>query len=190
MSIFDNLKNKAASGIAGAVSNIGKETGPKTITFAALPESVEQMKALPQGQLKSVYDTAALTVCALCAYAAAPEVGIEMLNFLKGPQPLSPHEKQFLRDRIVGKEYIPFSFFQGATPDNDYTPSQPYTITIETNPYTYQNEGYATMHIRSGGADSIRQVQLRQQGSTGQWFLWEQFLLSDIRQPKSQNPWA
>ena len=190
MSIFDNLKNKTASGIAGAVSNIGKETGPKTITFAALPESVEQMKALPQGQLKSVYDTAALTVCALCAYAAAPEVGIEMLNFLKGPQPLSTYEKQFLKERISGKEYIPFSFFQGATPDNDYTPSQPYTITIETNPYTYQNEGYATMHIRSGGADSLRQVQLRQQGSTGQWFLWENFLLSDIRQPKSQNPWA
>ena len=113
-----------------------------------------------------------------------------MLNFLKGPQPLSPYEKQFLKDRISGKEYIPFSFFQGATPDNDYTPSQPYTITIDTNPYTYQDEGYATMHIKSGGADSVRQVKLRQQGSTGQWFLWEQFLLSDIRQPKSQDPWA
>ncbi len=190
MSIFDNLKNAAAGGISGAVSNMGKETGPKTITFAALPESVEQMKALPQAQLKSVYDTAALTVCALCAYAAAPDIGIEMLNFLKGPKPLSDYDKQFLRDRIKGKEYKPFSFFHGATPDNDYTPSQPYTITVETNPYTYQNEGYARMFIKSGGADTIRYLDLRKQGSTGQWFLWENYLLSDIREPKSADPWA
>ena len=190
MSIFDNLKNKAASGIAGAVSGIGKETGPKTITFERLPESVEEMKALPQGQLKSVYDTSALVVCALCAYAAAPQIGIDMLNFLKGPRPLTPHEIQFLRDRMEGKPYKPFSFFQGATPDNDYTPTQPFTITIETNPYTYQNEGYARMFMRSGGADSIRYIDLRQQGSTGQWFLWENYLLSDIREPKSSDPWA
>lgn len=190
MSIFDNLKNAAAGGIAGAVSNMGKETGPKTITFNALPESVEEMKALPQGQLKSVYDTAALVVCALCAYAAAPQIGIDMLNFLKGPRPLSAYEIQFLRDRMEGKPYKPFSFFHGATPDNDYTPSQPFTITIETNPYTYQNEGYARMFIRSGGADSIRYIDLRQQGSTGQWFLWENYLLSDIREPKSADPWA
>ena len=190
MSIFDNLKNAAAGGIAGAASNIGKETGPKTITFNALPESVEEMKALPQGQLKSVYDTSALVVCALCAYAAAPQIGIDMLNFLKGPRPLSAYEIQFLRDRMEGKPYKPFSFFQGATPDNDYTPSQPFTITIETNPYTYQNEGDARMFMRSGGADSIRYIDLRQQGSTGQWFLWENYLLSDIREPKSADPWA
>ena len=50
MGIFDNLMNKAAGGIQGAVSNMGKETGPKTITFERLPESVEEMKALPQAQ--------------------------------------------------------------------------------------------------------------------------------------------
>ena len=63
MSIFDNLKNAAAGGIAGAVSNIGKETGPKTITFERLPESVEEMKALPQGQLK----LCALRICSCSA---------------------------------------------------------------------------------------------------------------------------
>lgn len=51
-------------------------------------------------------------------------------------------------------------------------------------------QGYLTLHIRSGGADSPRQIKLRQKPSTGQWFLWEQFLLSDIRPPVSADPWA
>ena len=24
----------------------------------------------------------------------------------------------------------------------------------------------------------------------GKWYLWEQFILADIRQPESMNPWA
>ena len=40
------------------------------------------------------------------------------------------------------------------------------------------------------GADSARQIRLRTKPSTGQWFLWEQFLLSDIRVPVSADPWA
>ena len=42
----------------------------------------------------------------------------------------------------------------------------------------------------SGGADSARQIKLRTKPSTGQWFLWEQFLLADIRKPVSADPWA
>ena len=41
--------------------------------------------------------------------------------------------------------------------------------------------------VKSGGADSPRQVVLRSKPSTGQWFLWDQFLLSGIRKPKSQD---
>ena len=35
-----------------------------------------------------------------------------------------------------------------------------------------------------------RQIRLRTKPSTGEWFLWEQFILSDIRPPKSADPWA
>ena len=52
----------------------------------------------------------------------------------------------------------------------------------------YDAEGYATLYLRSGGADSPRQVKLRRKGE--QWFLWEQFLLSDIRTPAKDDPWA
>ena len=70
--------------------------------------------------------------------------------------------------------------------------AEPYTVTVFENPYSRSqiNEGYLTLHVNSGGADSPRQIKLRHKPSTGQWFLWEQFLLSDIRKPVSADPWA
>ncbi|MFR7485190.1 MAG: hypothetical protein ACLUVP_07940 [Acutalibacter sp.] len=31
---------------------------------------------------------------------------------------------------------------------------------------------------------------MRQKGSDGKWFLWEQYLLTDVRIPKAADPWA
>lgn len=190
MGIFDALKKVATGAVQNAVSTPGKPMNQKeTFTFSALPESVEEMKALPEASLDTPFKAAALTVCALCAYAAAAQIGVDMLNFLKGPQPLSTYELQFLRDRFMdNKKYIPFSYFAGSSPENDYTPSEPFTITIESNPYSFTDEGYAKLFIRSTGADSPREVKLRRKGE--QWFLWEQFLLPGIREPKSADPWA
>ena len=97
---------------------------------------------------------------------------------------------QFIDDRLRdGKTYVPFSYFKGATPENDYTPDEPFTVTVESNPYSDDNEGYMKLFIKSGGADSAREVILRRKGD-GKWLLWDQMLLPDIRVPKSANPWA
>lgn len=190
MSIFDNLKKPApAADAAPASSTYVKEEGPKTFTFNALPESLAQLQALPEASLDSPFKTAALTVLALCAYAAAPEIGIEMINFLMGPEELSTYDKSFLKDRFMGNKYYkPFSYFAGTSPENDYTPSEPFTITIKTNPYSYQEDNYAVMKLKSSGADSERDVKCRRKGN--QWFLHSQQLLPDIRIPKSQDKWA
>lgn len=180
MSIFDKLKNAAQTA-----------AGPKkeTFTISALPESLDQLRALPEAAMATPFQTAALTVCALCAYAAEPNIGVEMLNFLKGPQPLSNYELSFLKERFAANPaYLPFSYFQGAAPTNDYTPSEPFTLTVEENTHSYDQEGYAVLYLRSGGADSPRQVKLRKKGE--QWFLWEQMLLVGIRKSKSEDPWA
>ena len=159
----------------------------ETFTFQSLPESLEELKELPEATLDTPFKTAALTLCALCAYSKDEEVGKEMLNWLKGPQPLSNAEIQFLKERITGRTHVPFSYFAGAKPENDYTPDEPFTLTISDNPYSYQDKNYAVMHLKSGGADSLRQIKLRKKGN--QWFLWEQFVLVDIRAPKSDDPW-
>ena len=185
MSIFDRLKRTAPASGNASPSEYKKET----FCFDALPKSLSQLQALPEAQLQTPYQTAALTVCALCAYAADKNIGIQMLNWLRGPRPLSNFEISFLDDRLRdGKHYVPFSYFSGATPENDYMPTQPFTLNVESNPTSDDTQGYFKVTLRSGGADSPRSIQLRQRGD-GKWLLWEQYLMPDIRAPKSLDPW-
>lgn len=186
MGLFDNLKNKV-NDITNAVSNAGNKS--EDIVFSKLPDTLEEFKALSQAALSTPFDTAALTVLALCFYPENKDLSLSMLDYLRGPRPLSPMDTQFINDRFMHKDYVPRSYFNGATPDNDYLPSEPYTIKVSENPYSYDEEGYAKLYLTSGGADSARYVQLRK-AKDGKWYLWEQFILSDIRKPESTNPWA
>lgn len=158
--------------------------------FTDLPLNLGELKAMPEADLSNPHKTAALTILALCRYEDNPENAIEMLNFLKGPQPLSNYDLQFLRDRLSGKGYKPYSFLQGASPENNYKPDQPYRISISDGPYSYQDEGYVKLLLRTSGADSPREIKLREKASSGEWFLWEHYLLADIRAPQAEDPWA
>lgn len=189
MSIFDRLKQSAVDAAATAATAIGNKR--ETFTFTALPESLAQMQALPEAALDTPFQTAALTVLALCAYAADRQIGTDMLNWLRGPRPLNGQEISFLNDRFRdGKTYLPFTYFAGSTPDNSYTPTQPYTIRVESNHVSGEEQGYMKLFIPCGGADTPRPIKLRQRGSDGKWFLWEQYLLTGVRIPKAADPWA
>ena len=162
-----------------------------TVSFEKLPETLEEMKALPEASLQRPQDTAALTIAALNVYPNNKEEAIRMLDYLRGPRPLSEMDKQFLRDRFMdGKNYIPRSYFDGSTVENNYTPSVPYTVTMSDSHARIAEEGYHIMDLKSAGADSARTVTLRNKPSTGEWFLWEQTLLAGIREPNEQNVWA
>ena len=161
----------------------------REVIFTKLPDTLEDFKLLPQAALSDPFDTAALTVLAFCFYPKDKALSLAMLEFLRGPRPMSEMDRQFIRDRFMDKDYVPRSYFKGALPQNDYLPSEPYTVTVSTNPYSYEQEGYAKLFLTSGGADSPRSVQLRL-AKDGKWYLWEQFLLADIRHPESANPWA
>ncbi|MBR5310685.1 MAG: hypothetical protein IKU42_06140 [Oscillospiraceae bacterium] len=203
MGLFDNLKNQAMNALKTNGNKIAKEmengikntvqnasNKSETIVFDAIPTGFEDFVSLPECSMDTPFKTAALTVLALCFYPKDSELSFKMLDYLRGPRPLSGFDKSFIKDRFMdGKDYVPRSYFSGATPENDYTPAVPYKITVSENPYSYTNEGYAKLLIRSGGADSQREVLLRK-AKDGKWYLWEQYLLSDIRQPESANPWA
>ncbi len=202
MALFDMFKSKAENAVKKAVnsavsegidkvsSGIGNMGNKKEkIVFSSLPTSLEEFKALPQAAMSTPFETAALTVLAFCYYPQNKELSLQMVDFLKGPRPLSGVEKSFIADRFRDGDYVPRSYFEGSTPQNDYTPSEPYTIVVSESPYSYQNENYATLYITSGGADSPRSVQMRK-AKDGKWYLWEQFILVGIRQPDSVDPWA
>lgn len=186
MGLFDNIKNKAAEAAKNALKNENKTVD---VVFAKLPDTYEEFIALPQAQLENPFDTAALTVLALCFYPEDRDLSLKMLDFLRGPRPLSAYDKSFIKDRFMDADYVPRSFFVGATPANDYTPSEPYTVKVSQNMYSYDNEGYAKLWLKSGGADSPREMTLRQT-KEGKWYLWEQMILGTIRPLESSNPWA
>ena len=157
----------------------------KKVVLDPLPKSAAEI--MPA---KTPQQTAAFAVAALVRYTEDTEAGIAMLDKLLGPRPLSNLSKQQLRDQLRGKEYTARSYFDGATPDNNYTPSMPYTVTVSETPYSYQHENYAQLWIRSGGADNPRPVTMRLKPSTGEWYLWEYAgLLAGIRIPAKDDPW-
>lgn len=186
-SFMDKLKNKAQQAIKNTTNDLTNQS--VKIVINEMPSTLEEFKSLPQAAMNTPFETAALTVVAFSYYPINRTLALEMLDYLKGPNPLSTMEKQFIRDRFMDKDYVPRSYFVGATPANNYEPSNPYTIIVNENPYSYQNEGYATLYICSGGADNPRSVQLRK-AKDGKWYLWEQYLLVDIRKPESEDPWA
>ena len=93
------------------------------VEFDALPQTAAEV-----APCQTPEETAALTVAALVRYTEDQEAGIAMLNVLRGPRPLSPQDIQLLKDQLLkDRNYVARSHFNGATPDNNYTPLQPYS---------------------------------------------------------------
>lgn len=134
--------------------------------------------------------TCALFLAALQLYLRDTNAGISAVNMLRGPRPMTGYDTQFLRDRLRGKTYLPLAYFEGATPQNNYTPSRPYALQVLPDPRPQDMEpGYLRVYLKTAGADAPRPVKLRQKGSN--WYLWEySSVLSGIRIPAQDDPWA
>ncbi len=191
MGLFDKLR----SVLTGSFNKVEKEVGQKLairstdVIFPKLPESFDEFMQLPQAALGTPADTAALTVVAFSCYPKNKELALQILAYLRGPRPLSGIDKQFYEERFSEKDYVPRSYFKGATPSNDYEPSMPYTVSPFTNPHSDIQANMKRIWLTSGGADSPRYVDVRL-AKDGKWYLWEQYILVDIRKPESSNPWA
>lgn len=181
--------NKAKNAVTKAIN-----TKTKKFKFETLPKTVEELKALPDCKLTDYFATGAMTVLMLNVWAENPEEGEKMLEYLNGPYTVNDMDRQFIHGQFMdNRNYIPRSYFKGATPDNNYTPSQPYELEIIENSYSKENyeDGYITLYCESGGADSPRNFSLRCKKSTGEWFVNDfRALLSSMRKPKEQDEWA
>jgi hypothetical protein len=203
MGFFDNLKNQLSSQLkreaSKAVNDAAKNASQaiakgrnhsESFSFDSLPTNLAELKALPEASLDSAFKTVALCIAVLCNYEKDVNATWEMLDFLKGPESVNEKEKTFIKDRLSGKQYKTLSFFKGATPENGYAPSVPYSITVSENPYSFDEENWATLYVTSGGADAPRPVKLRRKPSTNQWFINDIQCLADIRIPTQQDAWA
>lgn len=173
-----------------AINNIKQKK--ETFTFDRIPETVDELKALPQANLQNPFGVVALVILAMNNFNKDLDKCKEMLTFLKGPGTLMNQEISRMNDQLKGKDYLMRSYFEGTTPENNYKPTEPYKITVFDHPNSYDNEkdGYVTLWVKSSGSDSDRQVRLRKKQSTGEWFLNEEYLTPGIKTPQEADPWA
>ena len=143
------------------------------IKFDKLPTNLDEMKKMCDHL--DPYNISAMTICAICTYTSDSEEGIELA---------------FIKDRFRDDcDYIPFSYFKGATPANNYKPDVPYVLEILEDHTSNLEKDYIKLYVQSGGADSPRPIKLRKKGD-GTWWLWEQYLLTKIKEPANKDPWA
>lgn len=97
-------------------------------------------------------------------------------------------EQDFIKDRLRDKTYLPGAYFEGAAPENDYTPDTPWTLIVYDDTMEAE-EGYRYIQVATTGADSRRRITLREKD--GQYYLWEYSnVLTGIRLPASLDPWS
>ena len=163
------------------------------ITFNKLFSSIDDFKKINRNSPENV---AALTVEAICLYDKNPdEFFLVLQDLMSDLQPISNMLKAEIKDRMEQNSkasYIGLSYFNGANNFNNYEPDKSYAVEITDGPSSYINDGYATLYLKSGGADSKRPIVLRKKKDEN-WVLYGDSILgilSDIRVPENQNPWA
>ncbi|MBR6940518.1 MAG: hypothetical protein IKH65_06920 [Clostridia bacterium] len=170
----------------------------KACTFDRINMTEEEFRTLVNQNRTDAFYIAGLTAVALCNYKYDPDKCINMLNILRNPhEPMGEREINNIKERLSGREYIPFSYFAGAIQFNDFTPKRPYTVLVKDNKFTFYNEGWAELWMHSSGDTADRPVRLRCKISSGQWYLTEQMLTQDItlvtyddEEEDDDDPWG
>ena len=85
----------------------------KTYVFNEKITNLDQLKQLVD--FTDPFQVSSCVVMCLCNYANNVKDTIEMINYLKGPSPLSNYDIQFLRDRLANKPYLMESYIAGSS---------------------------------------------------------------------------
>ena len=158
------------------------------VTFEQMPQTARDLQALLEAYPQTdARNAGAFFIASLVRYLDSTDDGHEMIDLLRGPRPMNDMDKDFLKDRLREKSYLPGAYFEGATPENDYTPDTPWTLLVYDDPMNAE-EGYLYIQVATTGADSRRRITLREKD--GRYYLWEYSnVLTGIRLPASQDPW-
>jgi len=157
-----------------------------TINIPAFPEKAEQLMSLWEATLMQPQYTAAMLVLALHAFSLDTAEATEMLNYIKGPVDLIEGEFSFMARKAKNSPEILRSYFEGATPENGYTPSEPLQLKIYESAHSraMEEKGFVTLYVKSSGAIMPRAIRLVHK-ATGQWFFWEHSILGDVKKAPS-----
>lgn len=171
------------------------------IQFLKLPQNSEDLKAINREGDNGKFVVVALLIAALKTWKKDDEETCSkmMKELLNSPTVLNNYNnfsKQFVKDRMLQNDKYDFlanAYFDGATPENAYTPKEPLAITLREFPYAPQTSTMygPTLYIEKivtdfKGADSERSVSVYKDPKDNKWYIWSDTykgLLVDIKTP-------
>ena len=131
------------------------------VTFHELPTDFDIFINIAESTLNLPERVAALFILALRIYAVDSELGLEMLSYLRHQESLEPEEiRNLLEEPLKKSRFIPLAYFKGATPQNSYTPEEPYIITVKADSKRSLKRKYKTLYIGCPGAGVYRPITL------------------------------
>lgn len=170
-----------------------------TIEFLALPKNVEDLKLIDRSGDNGKFVVVALLLASLKTWKkedeeTCSEMMKELLNSPTVPNNYSNFTKSFVKDRMLQNDKYDFladAYFDGAAPENAYTPKEPLAITLREFPYAPQTSTMygPTLYIEKivsdfKGADSERSVSVYKDPKDQKWYIWPdsyKSLLVDIK---------
>ena len=127
------------------------------VVIQKIPENLQEFERLA-AQGRKPEHICALFLCALALFDRDKDAGTAAMNLLRGPRPMTPYDAQFLRDRLRGKPYLPFAYFEGATPENGYQPRAPYRLNVLADPRPQDMEPGAEQTAALCRAEGVQAV--------------------------------
>jgi len=138
------------------------------------PQNIEEFLELRSNIAQSPEGGAAMFILALYIYEKDATFGKKCItamidksrlssgDWYKGYGPTSS-DKRLLVEQINRYPYLPNSYFEGSTPENEYETGLPFTIKSQINPYSGDlgNKKYK-LFVFCSGANSPRPITLRQ----------------------------
>ena len=173
-------------------------------TFSTIPTNVEELKQYNISGDDGRYKVLALYIMSLRTWKPENQTDCEeMIGYLCNRQ-LSVYEKQRLAEQMKKSKqylYLGNAFLNGSTPANNYTPSQPYSITLTQDSVVDEDQVYIPANpsipspdqyrafIYCKASDSGKWIDVYKSSKDGNWYMYKWMdLITSIKAPASSNP--
>jgi len=174
--------------LIGEISHTDYKSGHSvSVTFNRFPASVQEFQEIRNQIGGEPHGAVALQIMAYEMYRRDKKIGeecIRMNNTLNNViSPMGRLRELFGNDAYYARPYQIASYLKGATPENGYNPTKPYTLDIRVskgNAYQYSNDYQTTvlyLEIFTGGKDtawngiSVLKTHKPGEPSNGQYFI-------------------
>lgn len=161
----------------------------RKIVFDTIPENFDEFRNLEMMDLSKPEYTAALCIISLIIYTLNNDEFYKIIKYLKGPFHFTDEDLINFKQKFQGKYYVPRSYLQGATPDNNYTPTKPYTINLSISDYykSDENDEYMAKVYIDSACGLKPGVLFLKKTSSNMWHIVDADLLYYIQEPNIIN---